>query len=317
MDTAVTRIVPAVLCCTLALHGSSSSSAQHLQSNAIPVSRELVGAIVEHLASSVHALSRPVYTYHYAMRTRMGLGAAGYVPPDTDRAWQYVTMKIGRYWDLSLPTHPNATVSGLYVGTDPVISRAFGGVADVWGMVQLVLDSGFRFIDVRRGLDAGQRGDKLPQAIRDALTATGCNAPYADVLLTFLESDACRAVAVEVMKHLRVDGILYSFQRYAFPECPDRADGGFIVVNAAAARPELARIFVTDTADDAATIDRLRVRELFVRARRAGSRRLPPWPNLANDAPPPDVDRWMREHLFGCGAHVEDWPVSVTSDRRR
>lgn len=265
----------------------------------------LVASIMDALAPRIRTLTRPVYTYHYAMRRRIGVGDAGFVAATTDRAWQYVTMKIARYWDLSIPTHPNATVSGLYVATDPVIARAFGGVGDVWGMIQVELDAGFRFVDVRRGVDAGHRGDTLPAAVRGQLSSAGCDAPYADVLVTFLESSACREVAVAALDALHVDGILYSFQRYPFDECDDRADGGFIIVSQAAVTPQKIRVFVPEFGPDTAAADRLRIRALFLRARMQGSRRSPPWTELAGQSPP-SMNAWMRTHLFGCGSHAED-----------
>ena len=290
-----------------------SSGVQADVGDPLPRLPEVVAAIVDALTPHIQTLTRPIYTFHYAMRTRMALGDRGYVPADTDRAWQYVTMKIARFWDLTLETHPNATVSGLYVATDPVIARSFGGVGDIWGMIQVVLDRGFRFVDVRRGIDAGQASEKLPASVRAKLSAAGCDAPYADALVTFLESKACRAIAVQVLQELQVDGILYSFQRYAFDACPKRPDGGFIVVNQSAVKPEHTQVFVPESGPDDASLDRLRIRDLFLRAKRAGSRRTPPWNDLASEPVPPSMDAWMREHLFGCGGYPEDRTMPITA----
>jgi hypothetical protein len=263
---------------------------------------ESVAAAV--LRAHVHALARPVHTYHYLVRHRLGLPAEGYVAPDHPGVEPYLRMKVARYWDLGIPTRPYATASGLYLATDPVISRAFGGVGDVWAMIQVPLAAGFRYVDVRRSAGGRAGQGLLPAAARRELAARGCEVEYADTLLIALESSACRRAAVQVLQELGVEGILYDFQRGRFSGCDQRPQGGFIVLDARALGP--AKLFVKESAADVASADRAMIRELFRRAREAGSRRIPPWPELGGAPPRGDVDRWMAAHLFGCGPHPED-----------
>lgn len=266
-------------------------------------------SVADALAPRVRTLSRPVYSYHYALRTRLGLPADGYVAPDDPRALEYVDLKWRRYWDLSIPTAPYATASGLYVGVDPVIPRAFGGVGDVWSMVQIVLPGGFRFVDVRRDPRAPRADDALHPEVRERLSEAGCEVKYPETLLVSMEVEACRRAAVATLRELGVDGILYQFQRFKFERCggSDRPAGGFIVIRPEVLEPSRIKLFTKESRpDDAAARDRLVIRELFRRARAAGSHRKVPWPNLESAVPPQQVDSWMERHLFGCGDSAED-----------
>ena len=266
-------------------------------------------AVADALSPRVRTLTRSLYTYHYALRTRLGLPADGYVAPDDPLGAAYLDMKWRRFWDLTIPVHPNATVSGLYVGVDPVIPRAFGGVGDVWSLMQIVLEPGFRWVDVRRDPLAPRAGDAFSPAIRDRLAQEGCDVVYPESLLVSLESEACRRIAVASLRELDADGILYHFQRYRFEECggADRPSGGIIILKPEALGTAQAKLLTKESsATDSAVADRQLIRQLFLRARSAGSRRKIPWEALDFGGREIEIDAWMRRHLFGCGDLPED-----------
>jgi hypothetical protein len=211
-------------------------------------------------------------------------------------------MKIARYWDLSIPAQPSATASGLYVATDPVISRAFGGTGNVWAAIEMVLDTGFRFVDVRRWPDERANNQKFPPALFSLLQQTGCKVEFPATLLTTLESESCRSIAVRVARKLRVDGILQDFQVKTLEPCPDRWQGGFIVLSSEHVPDDRIRVFVAESDSP----ERLRIHDMFVRARRAGSRMPLPWRDLTLEDTATGMDAWMYENIFGCGVHEED-----------
>ena len=258
-------------------------------------------AVAAWLASHVKTLTRPVSTYHYAMRTRIGLPAEGPVPTGFDPS-VYLGIKIPRYWDLSLQPHPFSTASGLYVSTDPVIARGFGGSGDVWAMIEVVLQSGFRFVDVRIAGDRLADGEKLPPPIRRVLSAGGCEVQFAQTLVIAQESRNCREIAVHVMRQLHVDGILYNFPAKRLNPCPARPEGAFIVVDSAGVRLDTARVFVAESRAPG----RESVHDMFVRAREAGSHLPLPWPDLHGEIDGPQTSAWMKDHIFGCGGYAED-----------
>lgn len=263
-----------------------------------------VQPLVEALRPSVKTLARPVYVYHYVTRSRMTLAVDGYLAPTHLAVTPFLEQKIARFWDVNVPVRPFATASGLYAGVDPVSSRTFGGVGDGWAIVQIVLPAGFTFIDVRRPespLDAG----RFPAAVREELARHGCDAEFAEPLVTGLESAGCRAAATILLRALDVGGIVQSFPRQAFVECVVPRPAGFILLQSKAFGAGVT-LMTKETRDDEAQNDRRIIRDLFVRAVRAGSERIAPWPELAGTAVPVDVPRWMREHVFGCGTHPED-----------
>jgi hypothetical protein len=263
-------------------------------------------ALATSLQRYIKTLSRPIRTYHYFLRTRIHL-PAGPVPGLPQALLDYLHAKTLRYWDLTIPTNEYATASGLYVGTDPVMCRTFGGVGDVWAMARIVLPAGFRFVDVRRGngdLDAKLR---FQAAARQQLSALGCAAEFPELLLTGLESQSCRKAAVAVLKTLDVDGILYDFPAYRFPACAQRPQGGIIILHPNTLEPGRIRLFTSDySANDGSAAERAILQELFKLARVNGSRRPLLWSNLTDFDTPRDVEEWMRSNLFGCGAHPED-----------
>jgi len=275
-----------------------------------------VDAAVAELRARVKRLERPVHTYHYAPRRRIGLPEAGYLPPWHPEALAFVRAKVGLYWDLELPTAPMQAVSGLWVGIDPVICRHFGGVGDGWALIQVVLPAGFRFVDVRTHDDGRRLAERFADEARDALAAAGCDVAFPASLLTLRESRACRELAVAALGRLDADGILLNFPRMPFRACGDeRPDGVFIVLRPSVLAGDRVRLMTRESvpADEAAE-DRRRVRALFVRALAAGSERTPPWPELAGAGEPVDLDRWMRDALLGCGGHAEDSiPAPVTA----
>src|SRR5579872_184938 len=257
-------------------------------------------AVAAWLKPRVKLLSRELDVYHYAMRTRIGLPGHGPPPGDFDPT-PYLQMKVPRYWDLSLEVHPFSTASGLYVASDPVIARAFGGSGDVWAMIELVLKPGFRFVDVRGAEGAAADEARLPAALRSPLAAAGCDVQFAQTLLVAQEVRECRALAVKVLRSLQVDGILYEFPSKNFEPCRERPPGGFIVVSPDGYVASRTRVFVTESESS----ERLRIQDLFARAHEAGSRLTPPWPGLPS-APQAQMVPWIRQNIFGCGNYPED-----------
>ena len=257
----------------------------------------------------VRVLSRSVYVWHYVSRARAGV-PAGYVPPDWPGIDPFLRGKLSRFWDPSLPVAPSATVSGLYAGIDPVAGRHFAGVGEGWAVVQIELPAGLRFLDVRPPAGAPA---PLPRATRARLAVAGCAAELPESLVVAMDSAPCREIAVASLGELGAGAILADFPRFAFRECAARPTGVFVLLDPALLAPGRVRLLTRESAADAAQADRLRIRALFARARAAGSLRPLPWPELADQAPPPDLDAWMREHLLGCGGFAEDRPGEASA----
>lgn len=256
------------------------------------------------LGERVRTLERPVHLYHYTTRARLGL-EDGYIAPRDPRLTPYLQGKVERFWSPDAPISAGATVGGLYAATDPVAGRAFGGAGDGWALVEMVLEQGFRYLDVRDGSWSGarQRDRALPVVLTRELEGLGCEAAYPAELLLMLESRSCRQIALQVLRALGVDGLLYSFHRFDYPACGGRDEGAFVILRDDRLRLDASRLFtsVLPAADDAAAAERQRIQTLFARARQAGSTRALPWTSLEPlPAAGPFVD-WMRSSLFGCG----------------
>lgn len=262
-------------------------------------------ALRDELRHAVRTLSREIHVYHYTARTRVGLPASGYVAPDDAALVPFLRQKIERFWDPEAPIRRLEgrrgihLASGLYAGPDPVRSRGFGGAGDSWVGVRIALQPGFRHVDVR--------GWSWSPAARQQALDAGCEAETPHYLLLTAESAGCRALALELLRELGVDGIVYGFARVAFPVCDEPADASFVLLDPLRISQGTAALFTAVAGSDALAAERSRIQEMFDRARAAGeSRRPAPWPDLAARPAEAEMTAWMRRHLFGCGPSAED-----------
>jgi hypothetical protein len=262
-------------------------------------------AIAESLRPRVNALSRPVYTWHYAMRGTMGLPPDSPVPTGYD-ARSYVDARIAGYWDLSrLLSLGNAGDNTLRVATDPVAGRDIGGEWNSWGLIQIGLEKGFRFVDLRQ--DRGVAAGPFSAEIRRLLDSESCGVGFPEALFISPPSQTCRAIAAHAARLLDVDGLLYAVKPTS--PCLDRAAGAFIIVSSRTLAAT-AEVFVAESRTPA----RLPIHHLFARAQRDGSEFPMPWSDLHPSDTGVPLDTWMAEHIFGCGAYPEDTGDPATAE---
>lgn len=272
-----------------------------------PLPEALVSAVAEAVSPRLEELGRTIHTWHYVRRARMGLPETGYLPPDDPRVPPFLRSKVARYWDRSVPVRPHATVSGLWVGIDPVMGRTFGGVGDAWAVIQVDLPAGTVFLDLRRPRGPGGADRVLPPAVVEPLARAGCPVRSAHALFTGLEHAPCREVAWAVIDALTVDALLVEFPALRFNDCSPVRDGAFILLRSELVAAGRLKLMTREASDaDAAARDRLRIRELYRRALEAGSERRPPWESLEPWTPDEAFEAWMRERLLGCGHYPED-----------
>src|SRR4051812_30187516 len=77
----------------------------------------------------VKALSRPVEVFHWVSRERAGLSVRGRVDPHGAKVLSYTRKQIDAFWQTGVP-QSGTLGNGLYVSTDPVATREYGG--DDW-----------------------------------------------------------------------------------------------------------------------------------------------------------------------------------------
>lgn len=260
------------------------------------------------LAPRVRTLTRRVATYHYTTRTKMGLPSEGAVALDDPRVEEYLRERSALYWDPRFEPAPGHPIWGLYVATDPVSSRVFGGFGEDWALVRVTLPRGLRFLEVRTADAARRPEDRLPAAVREELAAAGCEAAYAADLVIDRGSLACREVALRTLLDLEVDALLYDFKAVDYPACDGSRNGAFLLLRAEALELPAARAYTAPPpADGPAAEEGRAIGELFARARAAGSTQRPIWPAPDDQvAPSAATERWMRETLFACGGYAED-----------
>lgn len=250
------------------------------------------------LRGFVKVLVRSIDTYHCAPLARVAATAG---PLDQEGLRSYLEHRRARYWDTALPVGPSATASGLYAGVDPVTCRHFGGVGDGWALIRIRLPAGLTFLDLRREQVTAEERPRLPLAVVETLQAAGCDARDPPALVTGRESNACREAALSTVRRLEVEAILVDLPALRLPGCERSGNGAFILVDGMQAPFAAAALFTSDVpVGDAVAVERSMIRELYVQARRAGSSRVPPWPE-ARSISREELSLWMEDHLWSCG----------------
>ncbi len=289
--------------CGLAVVSFGSYAA--LGASSFSAAQEIAAA----LEPALTELGRPIHVYHYAPRANVGLPARGYIRPDDPRVRSYLKSKALFYWDVVLPTRADGMMSGLYVATDPVASRVFGGVGDEWALVRIVLREGFRYVDVRH---APPSGSSSARAIAAAAQRAGCSSVHPSQLFLAPPSESCRRLAFDTLALLDVDAVLYGYRAAPLQGCVERPEAAFLLLGDEVFDPTDTALFVVDGSDDALTRERFQINQLFTRAHEAGSARMPPWSIRRRKGQPvahENLEEWMRSAIFGCRGATDDEPL--------
>jgi hypothetical protein len=185
--------------------------------------------------------------------------------------------------------------NGLYVSTDPVATREYGG--DSWALVRYTLPKGFRFLDIR----ASDRQVPLSTRSLDRLRAKGCQAPSFNRLLASDAGPLCRKIVADTLKVVQADAVLYWYAVVDFDQCPKRPGSAFLIVDGTRFMPEGAVVFT----EESSGVDRLMIQTMF-RDTRHPNAGLLPWPKLEGRKPEREYAAYVESSVFGCGAAEED-----------
>lgn len=282
-------------------------------------------AVLEDAFALTKTLGREVTVYHWVERGLVSkefagsiLPAVGFVnvraPALIEAVERNLETRMERFWDLSVPVSGRAedggamAPNGLYVATEPIISRSYGGRN--WLLVELRLPAGTRFIDGR------YRHGALGTHLVEALESRGCRNPLPvqgrDTVFAarnLLKADthqvSCRRSLNEIAAATGSSALLYIFKREPVPAC--RAvfewNAAFVLVDSAGVEVGSAQPFIPETApqDDGLDARRSLLNRVF---EHSGLGRLFPTIAVSKDE---EMRRLLREQYFACNPDVREW----------
>lgn len=181
-----------------------------------------------------------------------------------------VTERMKRYWDLTTPVSGRAAdggamaPNGIYVATEPVISRSYGG-PDAWAMFQMELPKDMIFIDGR------YRTPSLGSHLLQALKEKGCTDPLpvdpkdpVFAARNLIKSDtkqmACRQALVDITEAVDAKAVLYIFKAEPVPYCEKVYpwNAAFVLVKPESIVPDSLKVMVRDAPKSSDGMDDLR-----------------------------------------------------------
>ena len=195
-------------------------------------------------------LARDIYTYHYLTRSAAHVAPSGLLDSKSPALTGHVASWSNYYWDLSQPGG-TGMIRGLYLATDPVVSRSFG--KDEWLLYRIILRAGTSFLDTSEVTENDATEYLSPAAERVALRA-GCKETKWSYVLYKSFDPNCRALALRTLKKLKVALIDYSWQSTEFTLGAKRPDDTFILIDPSVVLASDVQCFYAEfESDDAAT----------------------------------------------------------------
>lgn len=277
----------------------------------------------EYLKPFVHEISQSTYLYHYVRRERLGQVPGKPLNESDPLVRDHVASWGGYYFD-SAPERFRVQ-GGLYLATDPMSSRDFGGGDNEWVLYRVEFPSGFKYLDQDDEFDPS-RSYPWPATLRAYLKSLGCQGPAGK--LDFLQhpgSPQCLKAIQEAFGKLGVNAIAYGWGAVTPVGCSSH-DKAFVLVNPAALRSDSTAIFTNDASEsespghllERTMIKRVYTGESLYQGRRWFSFAHAPWPNLdtkrVDDA---QLYAWKKEHLFECRDLVAPTAAVTQSDCAR
>lgn len=283
----------------------------------------LLADLVQQAQVRVKTLSRPVMTYHWTHRSDVQVPLRGAVADSDPRFPQYLDRRFKTYFRPD-PRNPSMLGTGLYLSSDPVATRSYGGRN--WVLYGLEFKVGARYLDTM-----GDNG--LPANVVASLSAFGCFASSFSEIWSLDSTPACEAIriALGTSPTLKISALRYGYRSTAFAECLPRTSGGygeaFVAWNGGGFDMAHSKALIEETplngpaksfmrqvqamADEGIQSYRaLYAANPIAAIALAGTRNyevsLTLYPTIHGQVPMSELQGWMRQSIISCGDYAED-----------
>lgn len=195
-----------------------------------------VQRVADWVKEDVHITSRAMDTYHYVESREVGPEDSSQLDFESDKVKNHHQLWGDYYWNLSQPH--TGHVRALYLASDPIASRSFGGKDDNWVLYRVTTPSGTTLLDVKP-----KQSKPFPTDLQDILVAAGCTEKSLRYVFLVNRSSPCRKVGVGVLKKLGIEAISYGWISRRFESMPKREGSALIVVRPSVIPPSNIAIF--------------------------------------------------------------------------
>ncbi len=285
----------------------------------------LLADLVEQARTRVKTFSRPVMTYHWTHRSDVQIPLQGAVADSDPRFSQYLDR---RYKTYSRPDPHNQSMlgAGLYLSSDPVATRSYGGRN--WVLFGLEFKAGAKYLDL-----IGDNG--LPANLVTSLSVFGCSASSLSEIWDLDSTPACEAIriALGTSPNLKISALRYGYLSTSFVECRPRSTPGygeaFVAWNGDGFNPAhsiplvqetplsgSARTFIRQVqglADEAIqnfrSLHGSNTSAIALANTRAYERSLILFPTIHGQIPMSELQAWMQHSISSCGGYAEDQAI--------
>lgn len=276
-------------------------------------------AVLAEAQAMTRELKRDVIVYNYTDRKNLadkGLSKSGAIDSLDSHTREIVLDnlkgRISLFWDLNIKISGRSqdggamAPNGLYVATQPVISRRWGGSSPL--LTQMVLAKGTRYIN---GL---YRKPAMGNHLIQALNIRGCQNPLASrgelfSTRSLIKADssnlACRKALSEIVIAVNASAVLYMFLPEPIPNCKkvNPWNSAFVVISEKAIKESSITPFTkeTPTYDDGLNNDRAMINESF---RATAS---PVFFAGIDPVAEYDYNEFVKENYFKCNPAIKEW----------
>lgn len=190
----------------------------------------ITGAVLTEAEALTKTLKRDIMVYSWVDREHIAGFEKGQVDVNNseniNNAWSNATDRMSRFWNTTdVVTGRSAeggamAPNGLYVATEPVISKPYGNVA-----YRMILPEGTKFIDGRY-----RQNPILGKNLQAALKERGCINPLKvdaknpvfaarNIIKADTKQKACRQALAEIAEAVHAKAVLYIFKAEPVPFC--------------------------------------------------------------------------------------------------
>jgi len=260
------------------------------------ISGETDGFTVERWVTKFMAKSdREFLAYHWVKRESVGSDELGFginptgpIDPRDPKVSRHVE-DWSQYYFKSLK-------HGLYLGTDPVYYRSFGG--ENFLLYRVRMHVGLRFLDFHTHF-GDKQFSQVPAEARQELQTYGCDCRetteweelFRGEGYSVKESPGCAKVVFDTIRKLKVDVIKYRKGAVDFESCPgEREKFAMILVNTASLMPADIAYFYSEMASSELQEEQIQIERLFLnvkvenRETHAYYQKMRPWPQLDEES---------------------------------
>ena len=276
----------------------------------------LTGSVLEEAEALTKSLKRDITVYSWVDQKNIKGFETGRIDVRNSEflnmTWDNSTDRMSRFWNTTDSVSGRSAEggamapNGLYVATEPVISKPYGTVA-----YRMVLPQGTKFIDGRY-----RQNPILGKNLQKALLERGCSNPLrvdaknpVFAARNLIKSDtkqiACRQALAEIAEAVHAKAVLYIFKAEPVPFCNRTYawNSAFVLIDDSVVKEGSFQPLVSGQSnkEDGLEQERQLMNGVFANAKLG---KIFPQSETASTS---DAAEFMQDNYFACNAKIREW----------